>query len=736
MKPSLVTLSLALAVATPLVTQDAGAAVTVQPAPAITAPAPADAAMLRRRTVALSSMVPGGGNFPIRLTGTEPSQYFDFALRRDEAAAEAELDLTITASPSLLPETSQVNVFLNGELQTTILLQKELLGQRTRAQVPLDVKLLKPQNQLMLQFVGHYQPVCENPANEALWLSVAPESRLVLTTEQVKLANDLALFPAPFIDSAGTDESSAVLPIVLPANPSRDMKEAAALFAGLAGKLASWRGIELPVYYNEVPPERHFIAFASRDAAPDFLKGRATTNPAITMSDAPLSRTAKMLVVSGATDADLTRAVLALSDKNRVLIGETLAAAGTRPAKAAPWSAPKWLAEDRPVTMKELAQYPGQLTAKAQAQATVSLPVTLAPDLWLTDPSNLTLDLAYRYTRPVNDADAQLRVTVNGVLADAVNAPANESRATVKTPLATQTGSLASRADATSGLSSTNTLNLTLAYTRHFAEGSLTNCRSASLLPQQLEVEPGSTLTLSGAYHWTALPNLTLFAAGVFPYTRHADLSETAVVAPKGISAGNFSALLTTIARAANTTGQAGLNLTLAESWQDPQLAGRDILTAGRIPEGDLTDFNAKAARELSEHLALELKSRHPLIQTSDADRTTAVIASFESPFSSERTVTALLTEGEAGAELLARRLANPSALTELHGTLCVLTPESTYSFDAAPTYQAGNLPWYRRIWIAASGHPLWISLAALICALVAGTGVYRFMHRQVRGRA
>lgn len=732
MKTTLVTLSLVLAAAA---SAAASAAVTVQPAPAVTSPAPADAAALRRRSLPLAAMAPGGGSFPIRLTGTEPAQYFDFALRRDEAAAAAVLDLTLTASPSLLPETSQVNVFLNGELQTTVQLKKELLGQRARAEVPLDAKLLKPQNQLMLQFVGHYQPVCENPANEALWLSIAPESRLTLTTERLKVANDLALFPAPFIDAAGTDEGPAVLPLVLPADPSRDVKEAAALFASLAGKLAGWRGIELPVYYNEAPPERHFVAFASQTAAPDFLKARATSNPAVTMADAPLSRTAKMLVISGASDADLIRAVLAIADKNRVLIGETLAASGTHPAKAEPWTASKWLPEGRPVTMKELAQYPGQLTAKAQSQATVSLPLALAPDLWITDKTNLTLDLAYRYTRPVNEADAQLRVTVNGVLADAVNAPANESRAEVKTPLASQTGPLASRASTAPALAAANTLNLTLAYTRHFAEGSLTNCRSASLLPQQLEVEPGSTVTLEGAYHWTVLPNLALFAAGGFPYTRYADLSETVIVAPKGISAGNFSALLTTIARAANATGDAGLNLALTESWKDSQLTGRDILTAGRLPEGELADFNEKAARDLTTHLATDLKAGHPLLQAADAAAPTAVIASFESPFTSGRTVTALLTEGEAGARLLARRLADPSALAELHGTLAVLTPEAAYSFDAAKTYQSGNLPWYRRVWTAVGGHPLWVSLAALLCALIAGTGVYRFMRRQVRGR-
>ena len=710
-------------------------AVTVQAASAPVRPAPADAAAQRLRSLPLASLAPGGGAYPVRLTGTEPTQYFDFALRRDEAVSQAQLQLVMTPSASLLPETSQVNVFLNGELQSTVQLTKSLLGQRSEASVSLDVRQLRPQNQISLQFIGHYQPVCENPANEALWLSVAPESRLHLTVEKLKVANDLSLFPAPFIDAAGTTNAPTVLPIVFGATPSREAKEAAALLASLAGKLAGWRGIELPVYYNEVPPETHFIVFAGPTDTPDFLKSRpAATSPTVTMTDAPLSRTAKMLVVSGG-EGDLVKAVLALADDKRVLIGETLRAAGVRPEKSAPWTASKWLAADTNVTLASIAQYPGQLSAKSQSAAVVRLPLSLAPDLWITDKDNLTLRLAYRYTRPVNNADAQMRVTVNGVLADSRPVGAAESRAEAVVALPTTTGALSSAQAAAPGLKHANELAFTLAYTRHYAEGNLNNCRSMSILPQQLEVEPGSSLQLTGAYHWTKLPNLSLFASGGFPYSRHSDLSETVIVAPHDVSASHLSMLLTTIARTAYATGDAGLNLTLTEDWRDRVLADKDVLTAGGLPEDALADFNARSAREFTRRLAEDLKAGRPAAAAGGLG-SAAVIASMESPFAPHRTLTALLSESDAGAQLLTSRLASPSALTTLSGTLAVVTPEETYSFDAAPTYQAGNLPWYRRVWAAASGHPLWISLAALLCAIVAGCGVYRFMRRQVKGRA
>ena len=62
-----------ISVAVLLAASAADAAVTVTAAPAVTAPAAADTAALRQKTLPLSAMVPGGGDHPIRLTGSEPA---------------------------------------------------------------------------------------------------------------------------------------------------------------------------------------------------------------------------------------------------------------------------------------------------------------------------------------------------------------------------------------------------------------------------------------------------------------------------------------------------------------------------------------------------------------------------------------------------------------------------------------------------------------------------------------
>ena len=73
----------------------------------------------------LVRLVPGGLATAVKLTGSMPTQYFDFGVRADEIVSKATLDLTFTPSPSLLAGTSQVNVYLNGELQGVTAITKE-----------------------------------------------------------------------------------------------------------------------------------------------------------------------------------------------------------------------------------------------------------------------------------------------------------------------------------------------------------------------------------------------------------------------------------------------------------------------------------------------------------------------------------------------------------------------------------------------------------------------------------
>ena len=56
-------------------------------------------------------------------------------------------------------------------------------------------------------------------------------------------------------------------------------------------------------------------------------------------------------------------------------------------------------------------------------------------------------------------------------------------------------------------------------------------CSSTATEPQRA-IDPDSTIDFSHFVHYAQLPNLAFFANSGFPFTRFADLSQTAVVMP------------------------------------------------------------------------------------------------------------------------------------------------------------------------------------------------------------
>ena len=182
----------------------------------------------------LLQLVPGGQATRIRLTGINNIQYLDFGVRADELVSSATLNLAFTASPALIPVRSQVNVYLNEQLQQSVPVTAEALGKLYRTQVSLDPKQIKSLNQITLEFVGHYQNICERPSSETLWLDVDAKSTLSLVKQKVKIANDLARWPAPFIDTYTNNPS--VIPVVFAKAPDNETKKAAAILSSLVGK--------------------------------------------------------------------------------------------------------------------------------------------------------------------------------------------------------------------------------------------------------------------------------------------------------------------------------------------------------------------------------------------------------------------------------------------------------------------------------------------------------------------
>ena len=200
-------------------------------AAAPTAALRSDGADAVERTLALFDLAAGGRPQSVRLTGLAPSQTFEFGVRRDEVISSARVHLVWTSSPSLVAGKSQLNAYLNGRLVKSIPLEASSIGQTTALDVDLTGAPLQPAgNRLRLELIGHYQTVCENDTHSSLWLEVTDDSTLTLAGESVRIANDLSVLPAPFVDAA--DPQAAVVPMVFAASPDEDTRPAAAITAG------------------------------------------------------------------------------------------------------------------------------------------------------------------------------------------------------------------------------------------------------------------------------------------------------------------------------------------------------------------------------------------------------------------------------------------------------------------------------------------------------------------------
>lgn len=686
----------------------------------------------------LIRLVPGGQATAIRLTGISNIQYLDFGVRADELVSQATLELAFTASPALIPIRSQINVFLNGQLQQSVPVTADALGKLYRTSVSLDPKQIKSVNQITLEFVGHYQNICERPSSETLWLNVDATSHLSLVKQKVKIANDLARWPAPFIDTFTNNPT--VIPFVFAKTPDSETKKAAAILSSLVGKHTQWRGADFPVYFNRVPTNGHFFVFATNSSRPAFLNDLPMVEgPQIFMMDAPESRSDKMLVIAGRDEADLVLAAKALASEDLVLIGDKLRIQDFKesPERQA-YDAPNWVPIDETIAFSRIMQYPGQLTSRGYAPPPVHMPMSIAPDLYMVGTGGLDVNLKYRYTKPEGGDQAQLRMRINNYLIDSVNLSSQSSSGIREMRLPSFNGPLATSPSEALALAAQNDLSFEVVYRRELSEGSPDNCKSVVLLPHQMEIDPASTMTLNGLFHYAEMPNLTLFTQSAYPYSVYADLSRTAAVISKEASAEKVTTLLNTMARIASVTGAVATKLTVVDQASEAALDGKDILFIGEMPI-TLPDFKKENAEELQNAIANSLKGEE-ILQPEEVlfspDGGVGAIVSLQSPFDSDRTVVALLSEGQSGSYLLNEQLKSPSSMKTVAGAVAIINEQSIVDFKVGDTYSIGDLPWYHKIWETMSNYPLLLVLCALICAVLVGTGIFYFMRLWVRGRA
>lgn len=694
---------------------------------------------------------------PFQLRGVDPIYSIPFSIPADEVVTAIKLKLDFSYSPSLISQLSHLKVMLNGEVAQTIALPKEQAGGGLIREVSIDPRLVTDFNRLSLQFIGHYTLDCEDPFHSSLWLNVSNLSTVQFTVTPLAVVNDLALLPVPFFDRR--DGRRLERPFVFGSSPSAATLEAAGIVASWFGDMASYRGAWFPAHLNKLPND-NVVLFATNDDRPQGLVNLPPINgPTLSVAPHPADARYKVLYVMGRDAAELRTAATTLGLGRPALAGQTVSDAKLdNIKKRVPYDAPRWLPSDRPVKFGELATL-DDLNVRGLVPDLVRLNLTTPPDLFGWRSDGVPIDLKYRYTPRPRADKSNLNVLVNRNFLTSY-------------PLLPYPGSGAPDALLSQWVSKLNPGELLPAHEKfhlpvnqlrarsqmqfHFSfdypkEGA---CRDVVLDNVRAAIDPDSELDISKFPHYLKMPNLSAFANTGFPFTRMADLSETAVVLPDNYSASDIGTYLTLMGRMGESTGLPVHGVTVTRAADVQRYADKDLMLLGGPANQPLLRDWAKSmpfsANGESRFFSLS-DWRHKLVPWYDSPRTDfsavadlsaqtlvkdAVLFGFESPLKSGRSVVALTTDRSAGQADVLNALMDADVVAKIQGGISIVRGKEVEAWDTPSSYYVGRLPPLMAVRWALSQYG-WVAALLVVALAVLLAGVlYTVLRRQAQRRS
>jgi cellulose synthase (UDP-forming) len=650
---------------------------------------------------------------PMQLRGTSDLQGIVFGVRADEVVTDARLVLTGAASPALIPALSQLLVTLNDEFVGIVQpdRQRPTFGP---VEMPLDPVFFTETNRLNFRFTGRYTEECNDPLSGLLWTTVSNQSTLRLTLSPLPLRPDLSRLPEPFFDARELQQR-LVLPVLLPPQASPQLVRAAAIATSWFAMQADYRGAHFPV--SELAPQAgHALAVAVGPAGAQALGLPPFSGPTVAVAPNPNDPLGQILVLGGRDAAEAETAAAGLVTGVRGLAGTSALIGRAEPAARQPYDAPRWLRASRPVRLAELVD-PQQLQATGFAPGPVSVPLRTAPDLYLTPGSTLPVMLRFRAPQgPILDTMvSRIDVSVSDQFLRAVPLRAAEPSWPVAMAMRFLGVSAPVVGEAAVGLpplllSGQNELQF------RFDMRPL-NRGDCVAVPAEVRsaIEPDSSIDISGAHRFTLLPNLGFFAASGFPFTRLADLSETALVLADRADPAELTVALDLVGRLSAAVGvpATGLRVLPAAAWREA--GARDLLMVG-TPERNvaLREVLADGPVQLEGgRFALSLPDPRGRLReffvggppAGERDRAAAALAapadglgvlfSRESPLAAGRAVVVLTAPTVAGLAAMAEAVGDPARSPQVQGDLTVLSGGRLESFRTGPLFERGQLPFW-----------------------------------------
>jgi len=693
-----------------------------------------------------------GIDYAIQLRGISGTVGIPFNVRADELVTAASFKLNYAYSPSLIPELSHLKVTVNDVLVATLPVNRADAGKPQTADIPIDRRLITEFNRINVELIGHYTRECEDPAHTSLWARVDATSTLKLTVSPLKLTNDLAALPQPFFDRR--DVRRARIPFVFGGADTAPLLEAAGVLSSWFGALADYRGATFPVSHGELPAG-HAVVFVTPESTIPGLTLPSIQGPGLAVVDNPQDPSGKLLLVMGRNPADVRTAAAALALNSKAFAGaQAGVTAFQEPPVRKPYDAPRWVPSDRALQLGELATA-ADLSVTGYNPDVVRVNLQLPPDLFTWRSRGIPLDLQYRYTPRVRPDQSTLNVNVNDNFVGGLPLrSANPAGDRWWNPLAVKLmpdGTLAEHKEVIlPPLAMGPRSQLRLHYYFEPVGGrcvpQLDNVRGS--------IDPTSKIDVSGFPHFIAMPELAAYANGGFPFSRMADLSDTAVILPDQPNDTDTETYLGLLGQIGRSTGYPALRVKVGRSAEAGQWADKDLLVIGNLQSqplftqwadkmplkrsGNAPELKLNSWIDNAIDLVIGARTREDLpgsmqIAVSNDGRD-AVLAGFESPLRSGRSVIAAITSPDS-KEALLNALMTPDLLKRVQGSMTIVRDTQVNSVLGGDTYYVGRLPPLTWLQWYLSRSPLGLAGLVILLALLGAAVSYAGLQIRARRR-
>jgi hypothetical protein len=555
------------------------------------------------------------------------------------------------------------------------------------------------------------------------------------------------------------DPRQLQLPFVFVGAVDNATLEAAGAVSSWFGAFAGYRGAAFPASLNTIPAKGHAIVFVTGELPLPGVVRPSAVGPSLSIVSNPNDPNGKLLLISGRDHQELRTAVNALTIGNAALEGASMLAKPlSNAALRLPYDAPNWLSSQRPVRFSELSNA-AAMNVSGHSPGAIRLNLRLPPDLFAWNDPGIPVSLKYRYTpQPFKSENSSLLVNFNEQLVKSVPLLPLDSLSSWLPKLPMLTALLPDKS-----MSMATRLNVPMYMTAHQSQLQLNfkydynkegECRDIIVDNMRGAIEPDSSIDISGYPHYLAMPNLAVFSSSGFPFTRLADLSETAVILPDSPSLQEYTTYLGLMGRMGQATGYPVSAVRVIQARQVDQFTDKDLLL---IASADNQALLKKWRSYLPTQTEIKTKLKlfgldlNPLnwafssafaVEKSPANTflegdSRAVLIGFESPLARGRSAVLLWGAQPEDLNEALLALADGDALSSpIQGAVSVIRDKSVDSLEAESQYHLGSLPWITQVrWRLSESLPLFLALSlasAMLLAAMAYAALKRLAKRRL----